>query len=96
MSIYLGNLNLKDIIKEEYLIEIKEWLKNNRFNKVSNTSMISNKKGNYHIFDIPKMIVICGEEKAKEFVDFITNNSLNKAFKITLNISVVELEKEEK
>ena len=85
------------MIKGKDLInKIKEWLKNNRFNKVSNTSMISNKKGNYHIFDIPKIITICGEGKTKEFVDFITNNSLNKAFKTTLNISVVELEKEEK
>lgn len=84
----LGNLNLEDVIEKEYVGQIKLFLDSNGFTHESVCNAIKNKKGNYHIFDIPRLILICGENKMQEFIKFLSENDLiQKAFKSKIGLS---------
>lgn len=84
----LGNLSLEDIIESEYLDQIKTFLDNNGFQHESVCDHIKNKKGNYHIFDIPRLILVCNENKMQEFIKFLQENDLvAKAFKSRIGLS---------
>lgn len=81
MGIFLGNLELKDIVKEKYLNEIKKYLDENNFIKVEKCEEIRSVAGNYHIFDMPRTIAMAGETKVIDFMDFLRKNDLiEKAF----------------
>jgi len=91
-NIFLGDLNLSDIVKDEYLNRIQGFLDNNGFKKISNTSEVKNKVGNYHIYDIPRCLVICSKAKTEEFYNFLINENLIKdAFIGTVQLAVEEL-----
>jgi len=88
MSIQLGNLELKNIVEEEYLNQIQDFLNNNGFKRESTCDKIENEIGNYHIFDIPKLMIICGEEKLQEFIKFLQDNNLvGNAFKGSVGLT---------
>ena len=76
MNIQLGNLSLKDIVEEEHLPKIEAFLKENGFVRESVCEKVKEKEGNYHIYDIPRLISICGEAKMNQFIDFLKDNSL--------------------
>ena len=76
MNIQLGNLKLKDIVKEQYIKQIQNFLDENGFHHTATCENVDSKEGNYHIYDIPRHIHICGEEKAYQFVKFLQENNL--------------------
>jgi len=76
MNIYLGNLQLKEIVKDEHLDIIQLFLDNNGFKHTANTSEMCQRRGNYHIFDIPRVMTICGEDKMDQFISFLKENDL--------------------
>ena len=81
MGIYLGNLKLEDIIKEEYLDKIKQFFDNNRFKYVSKCNEVEDEVGNYHIYEMPRQIMFCGKDKIEEFFRFLEiEQLLYKAF----------------
>lgn len=90
MRVYFGNLQLRDIIEKESLKEIETFLNSNGFTHTSDTASVGSKEGNYHIYSEPRQIHICGDIKAKEFVDFIMDNDLSKVFVGSVAVNVVE------
>ena len=76
MSIQLGNLKLKDIIKEDSLEKIESFLEKNGYNKINKCDDVKKELGNYHIYNIPRLMIICGEEKMKQFLSFIQEEKL--------------------
>lgn len=76
MNIQLGNLELKSVVKEEHLEKIQNFLDNNGYKKTNKCDDIKNTAGNYHIFDIPRLMMICGEEKMDEFIKFLQKEDL--------------------
>lgn len=88
MSIQLGNLELKDVVNEEYLEVIQKFLDDNGFNREVRCDDIAKVKGNYHIFDIPRLFTICGEDKMQEFIVFLQDNNLvAKGFKERIGLT---------
>jgi len=87
MNIFLGNLKLEDVIKEECLNKIQEFLNQNGYRKETRCNKIEEEVGNYHIFDIPRQMQVCGEEKTKQFISFLRKeNFIEKAFKGSLTL----------
>lgn len=80
MNIFLGNKQLNEVVKPEYLPVIQKYFDENDFKRTENTSQVKNREGNYHIYDIPQQIIICGEKKLMDFYEFIKANDLFKAF----------------
>jgi len=76
MNIQLGNLELKDVFKEEHLEKISSYLESNGYRKEANCERVKTQNGNYHIYDIPRLMTICGEEKQNEFIKFLQDNNL--------------------
>jgi hypothetical protein len=88
MNIQLGNLDLKDVVEAEYINQIQNFLDSNGFKKESVCNNIQNEEGNYHIFDMPRLFVICGENKMQEFIKFLQENDfVQKAFIGRLGLS---------
>ena len=77
-TLYLGNLRLKDIVKEEYTEVIQKFLDENGYKKTAKCDDVNKAEGNFHIYDIPRQIHICGEEKVKSFHSFLVKNHLTK------------------
>lgn len=81
MNIFLGNYKLEQIVKEEYVEQIQKFLDENGYTRTENNNELRNKEGNYHIYDMPRHIHICGEAKTQEFVKYLQDNDLvQKAF----------------
>jgi hypothetical protein len=92
MNLQLGNLNLEEIINPEYLQQIQDFLDNNGYQRENICSNIEKKIGNYHIFDLPRQIMICDVDKTKEFIKFLQDNDLvEKAFKERISLAGCEL-----
>jgi len=88
MNIQLGNLELKDVVEKEYLQKIQEFLDTNGYKRENTCNNIENELGNYHIFDIPRQIVICGREKMEDFIKFLqTENIVAKGFKERIGLT---------
>jgi len=91
MNIYIGNLRLKDIIKEQHLKTVQTFLDNNGFKKISKCDDVENEEGNYHIYDIPRQFHICGEKKGEEFIKFVKDEDLlGKGFIGSVGMRIVE------
>ena len=92
MNIQLGNLELKDIVKEEYLEKISTFLNENGFQREQRCDDIEKKLGNYHIFDLPRLITVCDEEKMQQFIKFLkTENIVEKGFNGLIGMNYTEL-----
>jgi len=92
MNIMLGNLQLKEVVNEEYLEKIENFLKDNGYKLENKCDNVKNKEGNYHIYDLPRVIVVCGEQKHNELIDFLKKEDLvGKGFKGTLGLSYCDL-----
>jgi len=92
MNIQLGNLKLEDIVKKGHLKEIQGFLDNNGFKREERCDDIEKVTGNYHIFDIPRLFIICGKNKMNDFIDFLKKHDLvDKAFIGKLGLSYREL-----
>jgi len=91
MNVYLGNLKLSDIVKQEYLDQIQGFLDENGYTHTPKCDDVCEVEGNYHIFDMPKQIHIAGEKKAQEFVAFLRENDLvAKAFVGRIGVAPVK------
>ena len=92
MNIQLGNLKLENIVEEDYLEKVNNFLNQNGFKKENRCDDINKRLGNYHIFDIPRLILICNEEKMQEFIKFLrTEDIVGKCFKGNIGASYVDL-----
>lgn len=88
MNIQLGNLALKDIVEEKYLQKVEDFLNTNGYKRESVCNDIENEVGNYHIFDIPRQIVICGKEKMEDFIKFLqAENIVSSGFKERIGLT---------
>ena len=76
MNIKLGNLELKDVFKDDCCDKINLFLSSNGYRREVNCEAVKSKSGNYHIFDIPRLMSICGEDKMNEFIKFLKDNDL--------------------
>lgn len=72
----LGNCDLNQIIKEEYIQKVQDFLDNNDYRKTDNCDDVKKENGNYHIYDIPRVIVVCGEHKMNELIEFMRNEGI--------------------
>ena len=94
MNIQLGNLQLKDVVVEKYLEKIQIFLDTNGYKHTYKCDDIEKKEGNYHIFDIPRQIHICGDGKTQDFIKFLKKeNLIGNGFKGTLGVGCIELNK---
>lgn len=90
MGIMLGNFQLKDIVEDKYIEKIEKFLKENGYRREVKCDSVKNKIGNYHIYDVPRVMVICGEEKMQEFIDFLKKEDLvGKGFKGRVGVSYI-------
>lgn len=71
MIIMLGNLELSDIVKPEYLDQVQSFFDTNGFQREQKCDEVCKKPGNYHIYDMPRALVICDMAKVQEFVTFV-------------------------
>lgn len=72
MSIYLGNLSVNDIERRTGIVlndEHKRYMNEHRQLEVNNMPI---KKGFWHCFDIPFMVMTSDKEMAKEYVDMLS------------------------
>jgi len=92
MNIQLGNLQLKDVINDKYLEKIEKFLSENGYQREVKCDSVEKKTGNYHIYDMPRIFVVCGKKKTSEFVDFLKKEDLvGKGFKGNLGLSSCDL-----
>lgn len=78
MSIYLGNLSIDDIERRTGIVlndEHKRYMNEHRQSEVNNTPI---KKGFWHCFDIPFMVMTSDKETAKEYVDMFSTYDWSK------------------
>lgn len=66
MEIYLGNLELEDIVLDRYLERVKKALKD--FKRIDDIKEAKNTENGYHIFDVPRVVVFYDRSKALEAV----------------------------
>lgn len=76
MNILLGNLELDAIVKPEYLPKVQSFLEDNGFQRETFCDEVESKLGNYHIYDMPRQIHICGEDKTQQFIKFLQDEDL--------------------
>lgn len=72
MSIYLGNLSIEDIEKRTGIIltdEHRQYMNEHRQMEVNSIPI---KKGFWHGFDIPFMLMASDKETAKKYVDMLS------------------------
>ncbi len=93
MRICLGNLKLSDILDSKYVERVESFLKENGFNREVICENINKKEGNYHIFDMPKVWEICGDEFGKKLVRFLQDNDLVDKFNCRVTVSICKLNK---
>ena len=75
-NIFFGNLQLDDIVKAEHLEKVQGFLDDNGYQREMKCDKIDEKLGNYHIFDMPKQMHICGYEKYQQLIAFLKKESL--------------------
>lgn len=71
MDIMLGNLELQDIVKPEYIDQVQSFFDNNGFQREQKCDQVCMKPGNYHIYYMPRTLVICDMAKVEQFVSFV-------------------------
>lgn len=76
MSICLGNLSIKDVVHNKCTQKVLDFLNDNGYQLEPNCDSVSKKEGNYHIYDIPKVMHICGQEKGKKFLEFVDEEEI--------------------
>ena len=76
MNIRLGNLALSEVVSPEALVQIKNYLEENGFKWTPSCNELTKEDGNFHIFDMPRLIEICGKEKMDNFIEFLRENDL--------------------
>lgn len=103
MNIQLGNLAIEEVVNPDALEKIKVFLNDNGYKRIDRCVDIENEVGNFHIFDIPRLITICGKEKMQEFISFLRDNDLiSSGFKERIGLTYLDprvlttLTKEEK
>jgi len=72
MGIYLGNLSIEDIEKRTGITlsdEHKKYMNEHRQMEVNHTPI---KKGFWHGFDIPFMVMTSDEETAREYMEMLS------------------------
>lgn len=90
----LGNLQLKDVVEDKHLEKIQKFLDDNDYGKEAKCDSVKKQLGNYHIYDMPRLMVICGEEKMNNFIAFLRKENLvGEGFKGALNLSCCDLNK---
>lgn len=91
MNIQLGNLSIKDIVKDDFVDTISNYLKDNGYKHTFVCEDVEKAEGNFHIYDIPRLFVICGENKMKDFIKFLQDNKLVvDAFKSKIGVAYCE------
>lgn len=94
MNIQLGNLSLEDIVSESKLEQIETYLKKNGYQRENKCDSIGSKEGNYHIFDIPRQMVICGKNKMEDFINFLQKENLvQDGFKERIGLTYTDINK---
>lgn len=87
-NILLGNLKLKDIVKDEYIADISTFLDSNGYKHTEVCADVSKYSGNYHIYDMPRLIQFCDKEKMLQFINYLKENDLvEKAFIGTIGVT---------
>ena len=81
----LGNLQLTDIVEKEYQDQVAKCFEDVGLKHQSNTSVNDDE---YHIFDIPKAILIGNEAKAELLVKTLIEKGLADKFKYQIEIVV--------
>lgn len=83
---------LEDIVSEPYLDMIRDFLDKNGYNREEKCDSIESREGNYHIFDIPRQMVICGKNKMDGFISFLKENNLvGRGFKDRIGLTWIDL-----
>ncbi len=91
MGIFLGNLQLNDIVEKKYLNKIQLFLEENGYQRTTKCDDVEKKEGNYHIYDIPRLIHICGEKKVEQFIKFLkTEKLIGEAFIGQVGVGAVD------
>ena len=78
MSIYLGNLSVDDIERRTGIVlndKHKKYMNEHRQLEVNSVPI---KKGFWHCFDIPFMVMTSDKETAKEYVDMLSTYDWSK------------------
>ena len=89
----LGNLQLNEVVNKNCLEKIQKFLDENGYRREEKCDSVKNKVGNYHIYDLPRIIVICGGNKTNEFIDFCKKeNLLENGFNGQLGLTYCDLE----
>lgn len=92
MVIRIGNLQIRDVVNDKYLEKIQRFLDENEYRREEKCDSIKKKLGNYHIYDVPRIIVICGEDKCNEFINFCKKEDLiEDGFKRQLGLTYCDL-----
>lgn len=82
------------MVVDIHLEKIEKYLNENGYRKENKCDDVENKIGNYHIYDMPRLIVICGEEKMNEFISFLKKEDLiENGFKGRLGLTYCGLKK---
>ena len=96
IAVRFGNLEIKDVVREKYVTKVTEYFDNNGYQREERCDQVSRRKGNYHIYELPRMIVICGEDKMMQFYGFLKDGGLtDEAFVEGLNLSYEVFEETE-
>ena len=69
-------MGIEQIIKEEYLPKVEKFLGENGFKREHKCDDVGKETGNYHIYDMPRRMVICGEDKMNEFIEFLKREGI--------------------
>lgn len=79
---------MADIVKDEYFEKVQSFLEANEYRHEPKCAKVTESEGNYHIYDLPKMIVFGSEKKLKEFIGFLQSEGIvASAFKCRVGAS---------
>ena len=95
MSIYLGDLDLKDVCQEDSYQVIQQVFDDVGIKHYHLADMRNAKEGDYHIFDIPRMLVIKGNDITDKLISELKKKGLVSSFKGQIQIGVSQNKEEE-
>ena len=96
MNVVLGNLQLKDIVRDEYIDVIQAFLHTNGYQREPAVDRIGDKDANYHIYAMPRIMVFGNKAKIVGFYEFLEKKGLaDKVFKARLGLSYVRDDEKE-
>ena len=88
MSIMFGNIPLKEVVEKEYLQEVEKCFKEIGLTHQSSPNEL--KHNEYHIFEIPPILLIGSESKAEKLVSLLIERDLIDKFTVLLEVTVKE------